>query len=203
MPPKRKSVKCEKCGSRFIPSSAGQTICPDACTNPMGSPKIHVDWEQFDSLCEIQCTLQEIASFFRCSEDTIEHRVKEKFECTFSELWKKKSAGGRSSLRRKQFQVALKGNVSMLIWLGKQYLYQRDVNYGPPPDKPEKKRKTPSIAELTKKNLALMIDKFENGENLSPQELSSLQKSILMAQESLEQQEIKKPAPIEVKIIDK
>lgn len=33
---------------------------------------------------------------------------------------------GLTSLRRQQFQVAMKGNPTMLIWLGKQFLDQRD-----------------------------------------------------------------------------
>ena len=32
----------------------------------------------------------------------------------------------KQRLKRKQIQVALSGNVSMLIWLGKQYLEQKD-----------------------------------------------------------------------------
>lgn len=32
----------------------------------------------------------------------------------------------KASLKRKQYQVAMTGNVSMLIWLGKQYLDQKD-----------------------------------------------------------------------------
>ena len=30
------------------------------------------------------------------------------------------------SLRRKQFETALAGNVTMMVWLGKQYLGQKD-----------------------------------------------------------------------------
>jgi ribosome biogenesis protein Tsr3 len=45
---------------------------------------------------------------------------------TFQLYFKKKSAGGKMSLRRKQFEVAQKGNVSMLIFLGKNYLDQSD-----------------------------------------------------------------------------
>jgi len=33
---------------------------------------------------------------------------------------------GLTSLRRQQFQTAMKGNPTMLIWLGKQYLGQTD-----------------------------------------------------------------------------
>lgn len=33
---------------------------------------------------------------------------------------------GRVSLRRSQWQAAQKGNAALLIWLGKQYLNQKD-----------------------------------------------------------------------------
>lgn len=92
----------------------------------MGRPKIELDWEQFNKLCEIQCTLNEIAGWFNCSEDTIENRVQEEFGCTFSELRSKRSSKGRIGLRRKQMQTAMSGNVTMQIFLGKQYLGQSD-----------------------------------------------------------------------------
>jgi hypothetical protein len=39
---------------------------------------------------------------------------------------KKGRANLKCSLRRKQYQMAMAGNVTMLIWLGKQFLGQRD-----------------------------------------------------------------------------
>ncbi len=91
-----------------------------------GRPKIPINWEEFDKLCLIQCTLEEIASWFKCSIDTIEGRCKAEKSVGFSEYFKKNSVGGRISLRRKQFQVANAGNVALLIFLGKQYLGQSD-----------------------------------------------------------------------------
>lgn len=44
-------------------------------------------------------------------------------------MFKKKSAGGKMSLRRYQFELAKK-NASMAIWLGKQYLGQSDNPQG-------------------------------------------------------------------------
>jgi len=35
-----------------------------------GRPKIKIDWEAFEKLCGLQCTQEEIASFFQCSADT-------------------------------------------------------------------------------------------------------------------------------------
>lgn len=93
----------------------------------MGRPKIEIDQDKFEKLCYLQCTLVEIAGFFDCSEDTIERWCKRTYEETFAEIYKKKSQGGRMSLRRHQFRVAEKGNVTMLIWLGKQYLGQKEA----------------------------------------------------------------------------
>lgn len=92
----------------------------------VGAPLKEIDFEQFDRLAQIQCTLTEIAAFFKVSEDTIEARVKETKGVNFSEYYKHASAGGKSSLRRAQFKAALGGNTGMLIWLGKQYLGQKD-----------------------------------------------------------------------------
>ena len=92
----------------------------------MGRPRIEIDWNEFDKLCHMQATLVEIANWFGCSEDTVERRVKETFGVTFAEHYRKKAARGKMSLRRKQLEVALSGNTTMLIWLGKQHLEQKD-----------------------------------------------------------------------------
>ncbi len=93
---------------------------------PAGRPKIEIDWEQFDKLCELQCTLVEFASWFNCSDDTIERRVLETHGIKFAEYFSLKRGRGKISLRRKQMDIALNGNVTMLIWLGKQHLGQSD-----------------------------------------------------------------------------
>lgn len=93
----------------------------------MGRPEVKIEKEDFEKLCSMQCTLVEIAGFFDCSEDTIENWCKKTYRGqTFSEVYKRKSAKGKISVRRKQFQVADSGNATMLIWLGKQYLGQRE-----------------------------------------------------------------------------
>ena len=91
-----------------------------------GRHKIPIDWEEFDKLCLMQCTLSEIADWFQCSVDTIERRCLSEKKLYFAEYFKKKSVGGKVSLRRAQFKAATGGNVSMMIWLGKQYLGQKD-----------------------------------------------------------------------------
>lgn len=90
-----------------------------------GRPRKEIDEEQFINLCNLQCTLEEISGFFKCSEDTIERWCKRKFEMNFADAFKKYSAGGRISLRRAQFELAKK-NAAMAIFLGKNYLGQTD-----------------------------------------------------------------------------
>lgn len=74
----------------------------------------------------MQCTAVEIAGFFNCSVDTIERWCDRTYKMGFADCFKKFSAPGKISLRRKQYHVAMNGNVSMLIFLGKQYLGQSD-----------------------------------------------------------------------------
>lgn len=90
-----------------------------------GRPRIEIDEEQFKGLCSIQCTLEEIASWFKCSEDTVERWCKRELKLSFAEAYKKFSAGGKISLRRYQMKMA-EHNATMAIWLGKQYLGQTD-----------------------------------------------------------------------------
>lgn len=90
-----------------------------------GRPKIEIDKKIFENLCGIQCTEKEICSCFGCCEDTLNSWCKRTYKKTFSDIYKEKAVLGRISLRRSQFRLAEK-NANMAIWLGKQYLSQRD-----------------------------------------------------------------------------
>lgn len=93
--------------------------------NPVGRPVIPIDKNQFESLCNLQCTLEEIAGFFKCCDDTINNWCKATYGDNFSGVYKMYSQNGKISLRRHQFRLAEK-NPSMAIWLGKQWLGQTD-----------------------------------------------------------------------------
>lgn len=92
----------------------------------MGRPRKEIDWKEFDKLCALQCTEQEIADWFEMCTDTLETRIKETYGVTFSELFRQKRGKGKIALRRMQMQTAESGNPTMQIWLGKQYLGQTD-----------------------------------------------------------------------------
>ena len=96
-----------------------------------GRPRIEIDKVQFEKLCAMQCPLDEIAGWFFCSEDTIENWCKRTYKdekgkpMRFSDVFAIKRQGGKISLRRAQFELAKK-SPAMAIFLGKQYLGQRD-----------------------------------------------------------------------------
>ena len=113
----------------------------------MARPLIKIDWGEFDKLCNLQCTLSEIAGWFECSEDTIERACKREKEEDFADYYKKKSQKGKISLRRKQMEIALNGNVGMLVWLGKQYLDQSDKTKVAPTNPDWKKPYEPGLTE--------------------------------------------------------
>lgn len=93
----------------------------------MARPKKKIDQKQFEQLCKLQCTQEEICGFFDVTDKTLTRWCKETYNnMSFSEIFKIKSQSGKISLRRWQFKAAEKGNSSMLIWLGKQHLNQTD-----------------------------------------------------------------------------
>lgn len=92
----------------------------------MARPKKELNWEVIDKLCEFQATQEEIAQFCECSVDTLDRRSKELFDMSFADYFDEKRGKGKISLRRAQWQSAQKGNATLLIWLGKQYLGQKD-----------------------------------------------------------------------------
>ena len=94
--------------------------------NKGGRPKKRINFETVDKLCGLHCTGEEIAAFLGIDYDTLNARIKEKYDVGFSEYYKKKKGFGKVSLRRMQWEAAQQGNITMLIWLGKQYLGQKD-----------------------------------------------------------------------------
>lgn len=85
-----------------------------------GKPSIVIPYEQVRKLARLQCTQQEIADYLDISVDTLQRDER------FMELYRRGMNHGRMSVRRAQYRAMLQGNQTMLVWLGKQYLGQRD-----------------------------------------------------------------------------
>lgn len=86
----------------------------------MARPKKEIDYSIVEKLANIQCTQEEIANFLEVSVRTLQR------DDEFCRIYKKGQDNGKMSLRRIQYKLAEK-NTSMAIWLGKQYLGQKDV----------------------------------------------------------------------------
>ena len=84
----------------------------------MGRPLKEIDPAAVKLLAQAFCTNEEIAAQLGCSADTLTRR--------FAEPLNAGRNSAKASLRGKQFRVAMEGNPALLIWLGKQYLDQRD-----------------------------------------------------------------------------
>lgn len=89
-----------------------------------GRPAFVIDFVKLKALSQIQCTDAEIAAVLGCSLPTFNrHKASDP---RILETMEDGKSHGRMSLRRKQFELAMSGNPTMLIWCGKQTLGQRD-----------------------------------------------------------------------------
>jgi len=89
--------------------------------DPGGPPRVELDdneIEQLKMMVEVGATQAEVAEYFGISQPT----VSTKFGHHFAHGMAKQ----KISIRRQQMRAALDGNTSMLIWLGKQVLGQRE-----------------------------------------------------------------------------
>lgn len=87
------------------------------------TPKKHgntkeIDLNQLEQMAMIGCTYREMAACLGVVESTLI----EKYKTIIDQLREK----GKRAIRAKQVEVALRGSVPMLIWLGKQMLDQRE-----------------------------------------------------------------------------
>jgi hypothetical protein len=92
----------------------------DGSKNPGGRPKIPIDYDQVEKLASIMCTQEEIAAWMDCNVLTLQRDEK------FCSIYKRGIEKGKMSVRRQQYKLSEAGNATMAIWLGKQYLGQRD-----------------------------------------------------------------------------
>jgi hypothetical protein len=104
--------------------------------NKTGRPPVLWDeehWKRINAFLTSRADGATIARYYGVHPDTLYAKVVEKYGelygiTTFSAYAQLKKEEGCELLRRTQFDIAMGGNVSMLIWLGKQYLDQRDTS---------------------------------------------------------------------------
>ena len=91
----------------------------------IGRPKKQINQKQFETLCAMQCTQQEICDVVEVTDKVLTAWCKETYGLSFSEVFSQKRNAGKASLRRMQWRLAEK-NPAMAIFLGKNYLQQSD-----------------------------------------------------------------------------
>lgn len=92
-----------------------------------GRPMIHIDQRQFEALVSIPfANLERVAAVLGCSADTVERWCKRTFKVDFAEIKAQKTSGMKLKLAGKQYEMAMKGSIPMMIWLGKQDLGQSE-----------------------------------------------------------------------------
>lgn len=89
-----------------------------------GRKRAKIDLVELEKLAMLYCTKEEIAAWFGYTRMTLDRC--EKRTPKVREIIERGYAKARISLRRQQVQAAERGNPTMLIWLGKQYLGQKD-----------------------------------------------------------------------------
>jgi len=84
----------------------------------MSRPIKKIDENLISELAGLNCSAEEIARIVGISKTTLYR--------SYGTLLKKGKKFVKTSLKRKQYEVAMKGNPALLIWLGKIILKQTD-----------------------------------------------------------------------------
>ena len=123
-----------------------------------GRPVIKFDakkWQEFEQLCALQCTQVEILEWFGIDNQTLTRLLKLKYKMSYSQIYRIKRTKGLVSLRRSQIKLS-QASAAMAIFLGKNYLGQRDktevVNLTSLEDKYRKMTPKEREAELKRLN---------------------------------------------------
>ena len=124
----------------------------------MARPRKVINQKQFESLCAIQCTEEEICNVLDVSEKTLISWCNEVYGESFSKVFRQKRDLGKTSLRRNQWKLAENGNSTMQIWLGNQILKQSE---------------SPIQDEIKLKELELKVKEFELKEKLIMKQLEN------------------------------
>jgi len=90
-----------------------------------GRPPIDFDLAQVEAFGYCKAVYDTMAHYFGCSVETIKNRM-EDTDSAFYLAYKKGNSRLKIALSEAQIQLALSGNATLLIWLGKQYLGQAD-----------------------------------------------------------------------------
>ena len=148
-------------------------------------PEIYqdLDEEKLRELANIGCTMREVEEVMGVSHDTVQKFLKDRYGLTWGEFFKKYATDFKVSLRRLQYRSAQgdfdeDGNkyrvypsVPMQIWLGKQFLDQKDKHE----QVVEEKKSIPQFEWATEDTDAIDVTNQKKLSNDEDTEESSIQ----------------------------
>ena len=110
----------------------------------MARPKTEIDFKLVDEYLQAQCSGAAIAGLLGICPETLYSAIEEKYKLGFSVYSAQKKAEGKEILRKSLWDMAMKGNVPIAIWLSKQYLGMSE-----------------SLEKLSDEALELVVDKLK------------------------------------------
>lgn len=117
-----------------------------------------------DKLSNLYCTKEEISYILGVDISVLENSVNKDI---FNDAYKKGCEGGKVRLRKAQFDLAKRSH-TMAIWLGKQYLGQKDLPDGGNAVNPDGTVKNAN-------ELKIVVEKRVVDLSATPEELSTLE----------------------------
>lgn len=91
-----------------------------------GRPEADIDWNLVDKMLEADCEGTEVAARLGINPATLYRRCEREKNVNFVHYLQEKKSCGNTLLKSKQFSQAMKGDKTMLVWLGKQRLNQKE-----------------------------------------------------------------------------
>ena len=86
--------------------------------------KVEFTPEDLEKLAILSPSVEEVAAVFEVAKRTVQRYLRKK---DYSEAYERGKSKRRVSIKRAQYQLAMKGHCAMLIWLGKNELGQSDM----------------------------------------------------------------------------
>ncbi len=110
------------------------TTKKDKTKKPVGRPRIELDPKQAKIFGYFRATYDTMAEQIGCHVDTIRKAMQDD-KSEFSKAYKKGFSGMKMKLSEAQVKTAIEDrNPTLLVWLGKQYLGQKDKPHHEPID---------------------------------------------------------------------
>lgn len=91
---------------------------------PAHRPIKEIDWDVVDAYLEAQVSGAKIAAKLKVDPTTLYRRCEDEKGVTFTQYSQSRSDSGKADLLKKQYDVAMSGNTSLLLHLGEHVLDQ-------------------------------------------------------------------------------